>query len=189
MRIRPHTRHLAALIAAATLFGSNAWASDDEHMGHKEHAEHRGHMAMQAQDGQHKASVSVSAAWARASAKMARAGAAFMRIDNTGASDDKLISAAADVSDKVELHTHTMENGMMRMYEVPSIPVPAGTGAMLQPGGFHVMFIGLHAPLSEGQSFPLTLNFEKTGKQTVMVHVKAPGAMGHSHGHMSHHGH
>lgn len=131
--------------------------------------------------------ITVTDPWARASAGHARAGAAFMVLDNTGA-DDKLIKADADVSEKVELHTHINDDGVMRMREVPFIAVPDGT-TDLKPGGLHVMFIGLKAPLEEGSSFPLTLTFEEAGDVTVDVTVKGPGAMGHgmSHGHGSHH--
>lgn len=123
--------------------------------------------------------VTVSDVWARASAGMANAGAAFMTIHNPNTHDHVLVGAAADVSKRIELHTHTMVDGVMKMREVEGgIPVPAGDTTMLQPGGYHVMFMGLHAPLKEGASFPLTLTF--TGDRTITVDVKvmSPGAMG-----------
>lgn len=122
-------------------------------------------------------SITVDDAWARASAGMAKAGAAFMTIENTGGGD-KLIAAAADVSDRVELHTHIHDGDVMRMRQVDAIDVPEHGEALLAPGGYHVMFLGLKAPLKEGETFPLTLTFEHAGKITVDVAVKAPGAMG-----------
>lgn len=117
-------------------------------------------------------------AWSRASAGMARAGAAFMTIDNTGGEADRVVAASAPVSDITELHTHTMDGDVMRMRQVPDITVPAGETVVLQPGGLHVMFMKLAQPLKEGDTFPVTLTFEKAGEKTVDVTVQAPGAMG-----------
>ncbi len=113
--------------------------------------------------------------WARASAGMAGAGAAFMSIANTG-DVDRLVSASADVSEVVELHTHIMEEGIMKMRRVATIDIPADTTVPLQPGGLHVMFIGLKAPLVEGQTVPVTLTFETAGEVNVSVPVLAAGA-------------
>ncbi|MCW5698849.1 MAG: copper chaperone PCu(A)C [Rhodospirillales bacterium] len=125
----------------------------------------------------------VQGPWARASASMAKAGAAFMTIENKGSALDRLVSASADVSDKVELHTHIKEGDVMKMRQVEAIDVPAGGTTELKPGGLHVMFMGLKHPLNEGESFPLTLSFEGAGEVTVDVVVKEAGAMGLGHGH------
>ena len=122
--------------------------------------------------------ITIDAVWARASAGMARAGAAFMTIKNTGAAD-KLVAAKADVSKRAELHTHINDNGMMKMREVKGgVVIPAKGMAMFKPGGEHVMFMGLNAPFKEGTTFPLTLVFEKAGEITVDVTVQGVGAMG-----------
>jgi periplasmic copper chaperone A len=132
--------------------------------------------------------ITVEGPWARASAGRAMAGAAFMTLNNAGATDDRLTGASAGVSDKTELHTHIKEGDIMRMRPVEAIDVPAGGVAMLQPGGNHVMFMGLREPLKEGETFPLTLTFEKAGEVTVEVMVMGAGAMGqgpmHGHGNM-----
>ncbi|MGB0747830.1 MAG: copper chaperone PCu(A)C [Magnetospiraceae bacterium] len=122
--------------------------------------------------------VTVSDSWSRASAGPARAGAAFMTITNTGAVDDQVVAAASDVAKRVELHTHKMDGGVMRMRQVPGIPVPAGGTADLKPGGFHVMLMGLNDPLVEGESFTVTLTFENAGEVTITVPILAPGSMG-----------
>lgn len=120
--------------------------------------------------------ITVDAVWARASAGMARAGAAFMTIKNSGDAD-KLIAAKAKVSSRAELHTHIHDNGMMKMRHIKNVVVPANGMAMLKPGGHHVMFMGLNAPFKEGSSFPLTLVFEKAGEINVKVSVQGVGAM------------
>lgn len=122
--------------------------------------------------------VELKDAWARASAGPARAGAAFMTIVNTGTEDDRVVAASAPVSVVTELHTHIKEGEVMRMRQVPDIAVPAGETVMLQPGGLHVMFMQLAEPLKEGDTFPVTLTFEKAGDKTIEVTVKGAGAMG-----------
>lgn len=119
--------------------------------------------------------------WARASAGPAKAGAAFMDISNGGAAD-RVTGASADVAEVVELHTHIKDGDVMKMRRVEFIDVPAGGAVQLQPGGLHVMFMGLTAPLEEGESFPLTLTFENAGDITVEVVVQKAGAMGAMHG-------
>ena len=116
--------------------------------------------------------------WARATPGAAKNGAAFMIIHNHGASPDRLLTAASEAAARVELHTHLNNNGVMQMREVDAIDVPAGGMAELKPGGFHVMLMGLKKPLKEGESFPLTLTFEKAGSTTVEVKVEGVGAMG-----------
>lgn len=123
------------------------------------------------------ADIQVSGAFVRASPKMAQAGAGFLTIVNSGAQDDRLVAAAADISKKVELHTHIKEGDLMMMRQVEAIAVPAGGRAELKPGGDHVMFMGLHAPLKEGTTVPVTLTFEKAGKIAVEMPVQAMGAM------------
>lgn len=123
------------------------------------------------------ADIRVSDAFLRASPKMAQSGAGFLTITNSGAQDDRLIAAAAAVSKKVELHTHVRDGDVMMMRRVDFIAVPAGGRAELKPGGDHVMFMGLHAPLTEGDTVPVTLTFEKAGTIEVAMPVKAMGAM------------
>ena len=102
-------------------------------------------------------------------------GGGFVKITNGGAAD-RLVSARAEVSGSVELHTMRMEGDVMRMRQVDGIELPAGQTVELKPGGLHMMFMGLKAPLKAGDSFPLTLKFEKAGEVTVQVKVEAPGA-------------
>lgn len=131
--------------------------------------------------------ISVEAPFARASAGPVKNGAAFLTLKNGGGEADRLIAARAPVADRVELHTHLHENGVMKMRQVEAIEIPAGGMAMLKPGGDHVMLMGLKAPLQEGGSFPLTLVFEKAGEITIDVTIGGVGAM-QGHGDGSHHG-
>lgn len=124
-----------------------------------------------------KGPIAVSGAWSRATPAQAPTGAAFMTITNTGAESDRLVAANAKVSKTVELHLHMEMGGVMRMRPVEAIDIRPGKAVTLEPGGLHVMLIGLAAPLGQGDSFPLTLAFEKAGDVTVTVDVQGAGAM------------
>lgn len=151
------------------------------HGGHGGH----GHHATQMKGG-----VKIEAAWARATPGKAKNGGAYVTIVNAGKHADRLLGAKADVSKRVEVHTHLMDNGVMRMRKVAGIDLPAGGKIHMKPGGYHVMFLGLHKPLKKGESFPVTLVFEKAGEVKTEVKVRGVGAMGHgAHGGHGGHGH
>lgn len=118
-----------------------------------------------------------------ARATPAKVGGAFMVLHNGGKEADRLLKAESPVAASVELHTHMKDGEAMRMRPVDSIPLPAGGEARLEPGGHHIMLIGLKQPLKEGTSFPLTLIFEKAGRITIEVPVHKPGASGGQHHH------
>ena len=120
--------------------------------------------------------------YARATAAGQPTGGGFLTLTNGGEAD-RLLSATADVSDGVELHVMKMEGNVMRMRHVDAIDVPAGQTVELKPGGLHIMFTGLKAPLKEGTSFPMTLRFEKAGEVTVEVKVEKPKAASAAHHH------
>lgn len=124
--------------------------------------------------------------WARESPPMVKNGAAYMTLVNTGAETDRLLSAAGDVAETIELHTHLLENNVMKMRKVDAIEVAPGEPTALKPGGLHVMLIGLKKPLVAGQTFPLMLKFEKAGEVPVQVMVRGKDAAtmpsgGHAH--------
>ncbi|MCP3971394.1 MAG: copper chaperone PCu(A)C [Rhodobacteraceae bacterium] len=134
------------------------------------------------------AEITVDDAYARAAGKMAKAGAAFMMIHNSGDADDRLIAAASDVSKKVELHTHIEgDGGVMKMVEVEEgFAIPAGGMHALKRGGDHVMFMGLNGPWEHGDIVTVTLTFEQAGDITLEIPVdleRKPGmGMGSGHG-------
>ena len=129
--------------------------------------------------------ITVSNAWGRASTGMNRPAGIFLTLKSNGGTD-RLVSASTPTAGRVELHTHLMEDGMMKMRQVPAIEVPAGGMTMLKPGSFHIMVFELKEMMNEGQMIPLTMNFEKGGSATVTVHVGKAGAM-MSHDHSNQH--
>jgi periplasmic copper chaperone A len=115
-------------------------------------------------------------AWARATPGKAENGAAYVTIGSPTA--DRLVSVSTPVARKAELHTMSMKGMVMEMRPMAGLDIPAGQPVSLKPGGEHIMLLGLYAPLREGQSFLMTLNFEKAGPQPVTVAVEKAGAAG-----------
>jgi len=129
--------------------------------------------------------LTVVSPWARASAGPAKAGAAYLTITNGGKADDRLIGVAAEsVAGMAMFHTTIKDGDVMKMRHVDGIAVKAGETVTLRPGGIHVMLMGLKAPLTEGQRFPLMLTFDKAGAVTVEVEVESVAAGA---GHGKHH--
>lgn len=118
------------------------------------------------------AELSVSDAWIRASAPMQVNGAGYATIQNKSAKADRLLSASADVAERVELHTIITENGVAQMRQVKGIDMPAGGTVHLAPGGFHVMFVKLKQPFVQGKTVPIKFTFEQAGDVMVNFEVK-----------------
>ncbi|MBB04654.1 MAG: copper-binding protein [Pseudooceanicola sp.] len=121
------------------------------------------------------ADIVVVDAYALSSGQMARSGAAFMVLQNTGAEEDRLIDVLSSAAKMVALHTHVQsDDGVMSMREVEQgIVVPAEGRAELARGGDHVMFMGLTAPFEEGATIEATLVFEVAGEVPVELPVRS----------------
>jgi len=137
--------------------------------------------------------ITVEGAYARATPPNLPNSAAFMTVKNSSDKLVSIISASSEVSKVVELHTHDMKDGVMKMYQVPKIDIPAKGETVLKPGGFHIMFIGLHSPLKVGEEVTLTINLSNGESQRVTAPIKTVmGGMkhhGNKMGNMSDHSH
>jgi copper(I)-binding protein len=98
---------------------------------------------------------------------------AFMVFKNASNSDRAVVSAQSNVADKIELHTHIHEGGVMRMRQVEKIDIPAGGEVILKPGGFHVMLIGLKQTLGLGQMVEIQFNFDDGSSEQIQAEVKS----------------
>jgi copper(I)-binding protein len=136
------------------------------------------------------AQITVSEPWARATVPGMKATGAYLRIESK--SDVRLVAAASPAAKIVEVHEMALVDNVMRMRQVPAIPVAPGNPVELRPGGFHIMLIDLVKPLERGASVPLTLTFEHRDGRREEVKVKvevrelaagAPKNHGHGHGH------
>jgi copper(I)-binding protein len=119
--------------------------------------------------------ITVEGVWGRNSPKVATAGAFYMQIKNAGTEADKLVSATAEVCGTVELHeSFVMDDGVMGMRPVAGgmIEIPAGGTVELKVGGLHVMCLDKTTEFALGDTYPLTLVFEKAGEMTVEVAIQ-----------------
>jgi copper(I)-binding protein len=115
--------------------------------------------------------VQVEGAWVRATVAPQKATGAFMRI--TSARAARVVAVGSPVAEVVEIHEMKMQDGVMRMRAVAGLPLPAGQAVALEPGSYHVMLMGLKAPIKAGDTVPLTLTIEGEGLQRSTVEVKA----------------
>ena len=126
------------------------------------------------------AQVKIEGAWARPTVPGQQAGGGFLSI--TSAAADRLLGGSTQAAQQFELHTMAMKGDVMEMRQVDTIDLPAGKKVELRPGGLHVMFIGLKAPLKVGDKVPVTLKFEKAGELKVDFAVtNKPAEAGHKH--------
>lgn len=111
--------------------------------------------------------ISVKDAWIRGTVQGQSATGAFMEL--TGKSNARLVGAASPAAKNVEVHNMTVENGVMKMFPVDGVDLPAGKPVKLAPGGYHVMLMELQKPLNAGDKVPLKLTFELANKKREIV--------------------
>jgi hypothetical protein len=101
---------------------------------------------------------------------MSGTGVIYMTIENTGDEDDALIGASTERAQLVEVHETRIENdiGTMLPHEGPLV-IPAGESVALEPAGLHIMLVGLNDDIRLGDTFDITLEFERAGKVTMPV--------------------
>lgn len=118
--------------------------------------------------------ITVGPAWARPTPPGTTVGAVYLEIRNAGSGADRLLRLGSSVATQTELHGTMMHNGMAHMQAVREPVIPAGGSIRCEPGGLHVMLVGLRQPLVVGQKFELELEFEKAGRLRVPVEVRQP---------------
>ena len=120
------------------------------------------------------AGLEVHSPWTRDTVGRTANAAVFMTIQS--GTPDRLISASTPVAKKTDLMTMTGGSGPMGMEYVHGIDIPAGKPVSLNASGLHVWLANLKRPLKAGETFPLSLRFEKAGERQVTVSVIAPAA-------------
>lgn len=118
------------------------------------------------------ASLSVQEVWSRPSS--GNNGAVYMTLIG-GDTEMALVGAsvAPDVASVAEIHETTMDDsGAMTMSMTPQVVVPAGSSVLFEPGGHHVMLMGLTEPLVAGDTFDVMLRFADGSEKTVQAEVR-----------------
>lgn len=129
-------------------------------------------------------SIEVVEPFAREVPPNAMASASFMTLKNTSDQDILLVKADSKVAKKVELHTHTNVDGVMKMREVPNIKIPANEETTLKPGGLHIMLINLNQGITAGDTVTVELTFGDDSNKTVTMPVRPLMGMMHMKGKM-----
>lgn len=110
--------------------------------------------------------------YARAMPAGAPTSAVFVTLINQSQNERNIVSATTPAAGKVELHTHIMQDNVMKMRLIPQITIPAGGKTVLKPGGLHIMLFDLQQPFDEGDSIEVTINFHNGESQTFTAPIK-----------------
>jgi copper(I)-binding protein len=117
------------------------------------------------------AQVTVDKPWVRTTVAQQTVTGAFMTI--TSAQGGKLVSASSPIAASVEVHEMKMAGDVMKMRPVDALPLPAGKPVELKAGAYHMMLMGLKAPVKFGDVVPITLVIEDAAGKRQTVDVKA----------------
>jgi hypothetical protein len=117
------------------------------------------------------ADVTVEAPWIRGVVAGQSSTGAFMTLRSTDATE--LVAMSSPAAESLQVHKTAMVDGMMTMEPVDALAVPAHGSVTLEPGGFHVMLVGLRVPLRPGDKVPLTLTFRGADRHESAVTVQA----------------
>ncbi len=121
----------------------------------------------------------ITQAWSRATPGGAKVGGGYLTIENKGSVADRLIGGASEVAEKVQLHEMAVNNGVMTMRPLDQgLVIEPGKTVKLAPGGYHLMLLDLKSPLRQGEKVPVTLEFERAGKVSLLLDVQGIGAQG-----------
>jgi copper(I)-binding protein len=122
-------------------------------------------------------SIEIDAPWSRATPKGAKVASGYLRITNTGATPDRLTGGTFAAAGSVEIHTMSIERGVMRMRELKDgLEIKPGAAVELSPSSDHLMFTDMKRLLSKGEHVKGTLVFEKAGTAEIEYVVEAIGA-------------
>ena len=117
------------------------------------------------------AQVTVADPWVRTTVAQQTTTAAYMTI--TSLAGGKLVDASSPVATSAEVHEMKMDGDMMKMRSIDALPLPVGKPVALKPNGYHMMLMGLKAPLKAGDVVPIKLVIEDAKGQRRTVDVKA----------------
>lgn len=117
------------------------------------------------------AGVTAAEAWIRGTVPAQKSTGAFMTL--TSSEQARLVAVSTPIAKRAEIHLSSTASGVMQMQAVDAIDLPAGQRVELKPGGYHVMLLGLTAPLKDGDVVPLTLTVEGPDRKRSNVEVKA----------------
>jgi hypothetical protein len=117
------------------------------------------------------AAVTAKDAWVRGTVPAQKTTGAFVTLESSD--EAKVVGVKSSAAKTAEIHSSDMKDGVMHMHAVDSLALPAGKRVELQPGGYHVMLMGLAKALAEGDTVPLTFTIEDSRGKRTTLEVKA----------------
>lgn len=130
--------------------------------------------------------------WSRATPGGAKVAGGYLTVTNTGTEPERLTGGTIEAAGRGELHTMSMEGGVMKMAPLPNgLEIAPGQTVTLAPSGNHLMFLDLKTPLKKGERVKGALRFERAGTVPVEFAVeslaaKAPEEKPAAHDHSGH---
>lgn len=122
-------------------------------------------------------SIHIGNPWARVAPKGAKTTAGYLTVTNKGATPDRLTCVSVAVAARCEIHSMTMDGGVMRMRLLPNgLTIKPGETVELKPDSFHLMFVDLKAPLEAGKTVKGTLKLDQAGTVDVEYALSPVGA-------------
>lgn len=104
-------------------------------------------------------------------------GAVYAVIENTGKDTLEIVGLETPVARAAEIHESVEIDGMMRMREIVPFEVRTGETVNLEPGGKHMMLMGLKSKLEPGQRFPVEIQLSDGSSMTIDALVGGFGQM------------
>ena len=123
----------------------------------------------------------VENSYARESIPGTSISSAYMTIKNLSAKNIRLIAASSVVSERIEIHQHTMVDGLMRMRQRDYVEVLAQNSTVFQPSGYHLMIFDLKHPIKAKENIIITLHFDDQSRIDVNYTVQGIKQKKHHH--------
>ena len=131
--------------------------------------------------------IAIGHPWARETTPLARNGAGYMTLTNTGTKPDRLLGGSTPAAQGFELHQTSSQGGIMRMRALDGgLAIRPGETVRIAPDGTHIMLTGLKRPLKAGEMVPATLRFERAGAVAIAFKVQTLDAPLADHDAMTH---
>tara|TARA_Y100000817_G_scaffold284693_1_gene251445 strand:- start:511 stop:954 length:444 start_codon:yes stop_codon:yes gene_type:complete len=126
------------------------------------------------------AKIIVKDEWARVTPS--GSGSVYMTIENDGDQDDNLTSAISDEAEMTMIHQTVREENIAKMIHVMGgIDLPKGKRIKLEPGGYHLMLMGIEKNLTLNDRIRITLSFKNNENIEISPIIKIRPPKMHKH--------
>ena len=100
-----------------------------------------------------------------------KACAVYVSIFNNTDKDFVISSVSTDISEKAEIHGIVIQKEITKMKKMKNLSIKSKQQVFLQPGGIHLMLMGLKRQLKDGSSFNVRFILDDGSLNEVRVMV------------------